>query len=78
MGQKKLVTVDVDALKAKAQEAATRATSAARAKVTETRATLTAKAKERAERAVGMLLEKGIELSEKQVAALRNVKKNLG
>lgn len=61
---KKMISVNVDVMKAKAAETAKSAASAARAKASALGKT-----------ALSGLLEKGIALSEKQMAALQSAKK---
>lgn len=61
--QTKLVTINVDVMKQR---------------VVEARESITARAKARKQQALAGLLNKGIELSKRQLSALESVRKNLG
>ena len=78
MAEKKLVSIDVDGIKEKATSVAKNAGKAARTRAVETSKTLRSKAKVGTEKALSLILSKGIELSEKQVQTLKSVQKKLG
>jgi hypothetical protein len=73
----KIVQVDLKAARQKAVETAKAAANQARAKLAEKAIIAKAFASAKKNEAVAGLLEKGIALSERQLAALRNAKKSL-
>lgn len=63
MENKKLISFNVDVMKERVQEA---------------KEAIGSKAKERKDKALSSILDKGIELSKRQLSALQSVRKNLG
>jgi hypothetical protein len=73
----KLVSINFEAMKQKAAETAKKSAESMRARLSSAAETVSAAAKGKKDKAFAGLLDKGIELSQKQLDALQRAKKSL-
>lgn len=78
MDNKKIVSIDFEAMRQKAKEKALVAAASLKEKVSAAAESVTSQAKGRKDKAFSLLLDKGIELSQKQLSALTSARQKIG